>query len=80
MDHERAGAKMANVPPQALVPRQSRDDFMTNSAKTIELTSDELDRVSGGIIRVGGQTPVVILKPQPLPPIVFPRFHRSGIA
>jgi hypothetical protein len=49
---------------------------MIKLAKTSELTSDELDRVAGGIIRVGGQTPVVILKPQPLPPIIFGRYHR----
>ena len=47
--------------------------------KAEALTSDELDRVAGGIIIVGGlQRHVtstyerVVLKPQPLPPIIIP--------
>ena len=51
-------------------------DFTPVKAET--LTSDELDRVSGGIIIVGGlqrqltsRLDWVALNPQPLPPKVF---------
>jgi hypothetical protein len=47
---------------------------MINSAKTSELTSDELDRVSGGIIIA-----VVIVKSQPARLLINGRYHRSGI-
>ena len=51
---------------------------MTDQASIRALTSDELDRVAGGIIIVGGLqrqfTSVldrVALNPQPLPPKIF---------
>jgi hypothetical protein len=57
---------------------------MTNPAafKGEALTSDELDRVAGGIIIVGGSqrqftSPLerVALNPQPLPPRIFSFGH-----
>lgn len=58
---------------------------MTNSApvKAEALTSDELDRVAGGIIIVSGlqrqftsRLDWVALNPQPLPPKIFSFFGR----
>jgi hypothetical protein len=67
------------------VPRLTKGKTaMTNSApvKNQALTSEELDRVAGGIIIVGGLqhrfTSVlerVALNPQPLPPKIFSFGH-----
>ena len=62
----------------------AKETAMTSSApiKNEELTSDELDRVTGGIIIVGGlqqhltsALERVALNPQPLPPRVFSFHH-----
>jgi bacteriocin-like protein len=43
----------------------------TRTSETRELTDDELNTVSGGIIFVGGRPPIRegALNPQPLPPV-----------
>jgi bacteriocin-like protein len=43
----------------------------TRMSETRELTTDELNTVSGGIIFVGGRPPIRedALNPQPLPPV-----------
>ena len=53
------------------------------TAKISALTADELDRVSGGIIIVGGLQRLstsalerVALNPQPIPPKIFSWGHR----
>jgi hypothetical protein len=45
---------------------------MHTNSETRELTNDELNMVSGGIIFVGGRPPILgadVLNPQPLPPV-----------
>jgi bacteriocin-like protein len=43
----------------------------TRTSETRQLTTDELNTVSGGIIFVGGRPPIRedVLNPQPLPPV-----------
>ena len=57
-------------------------DFTPVKAEAKALTSDELDRVAGGIIIVGGRQRLftsvldrVALNPQPLPPKIFSFGH-----
>ena len=57
-------------------------DFTPVKAKAETLTSDELDRVAGGIIIVGGHQRLftsvldrVAINPQPLPPKIFSFGH-----
>ena len=78
-DHLHGSSNRVNFP--RAVQRQSKGRFMTDSAKIPELTSDELDRVSGGTTSLHKPMPktahdthaasVVVLKPQPLPPIII---------
>jgi hypothetical protein len=48
----------------------------TGMSETRELTDDELNTVSAGIIFVGGRPHENFLNPQPLPPSPPPEFLR----
>jgi hypothetical protein len=83
--HKQVGSEKAmSVPRKHRAAPNPKETAMTDFAtdKREEMTSDELDRVVGGIIIVGGlqrqftsALDQVALNPQPLPPRIFSYGH-----